>query len=174
MPLRLDYPAMTGALFAVLFGSAPALVFLMQVFLVMPPLFLLAGILYMIPKAMEPAQAVETFTFMGIFAVHLLIFSAFYLNLARGLAKLLSLIGNIRARGAAFVLVFATTASVSVLPIYGYGGHSRAAWGPLWLMFEKVNESYGANAVLAVYGVFALSVSAWILYRKAYAASSPQ
>lgn len=166
MSRRLDYPTMTWAMFAVMFASAPALVFLMQVFLVVPPLFILAGILDMIPKAIEPAQAVETLTFMGIFAVHLLVFSGFYLNLARGLAKLIGLIGNARARGAAFVLALAAAASVSALPVYGFGGHSGAAWGPLWLVFEQVNDSHGPYGVLVVYSAFGLSLLAWVTYRK--------
>lgn len=166
MPLRLDYPTMTWAMFAVMFATAPALVFLIQVFLVVPPLFILAGILDMIPKAIEPAQAAETLTFMAIFAVHLLVFSGFYLNLARGLAKLIGLIGNARTRCAAFMLTLAAAASVSALPVYGFGGHSRAAWGPLWLVFEKVNESHGRYGVLAVYGAFGISLLAWVLYRR--------
>lgn len=166
VPSPLDYTTMTRALFLVLFATAPALVFLVQVYLVVPPLFVLALVLYMVPKVLDPAQSVETLAFMGIFGVHLLVFAGFYLNLARGVAKLISLVGNAKLRCALFIIALGAAASVSVLPIYGFGGHSRAAWGPLWLLFEKMNESYGRNSVLVIYGVFSLALVLWILYRK--------
>lgn len=157
---------MVAVLFAVMFAAAPAFVFLFQAFLVVPPLFVLAGILVMVPRALEPAQAPEALTFMAFFAAHLVIFSGFYWGIARGVAALISRIRNTGMRSAALAFALGAAASVPFLPVYGFGVMTKPTWGPLWLVMGTVNESYGRHAVAVVYGAFLLLAAAWALYRR--------
>ncbi len=162
----MSYRLMKWALFTVLFLTAPALLFLVQVVMFIPAIFFAAGILFMIPKAVVSSSSMETLTFIGIFGVHLLIYAAIYMLISMVVAKLLSLIANSITRIAAFALVCLGFASVALFPVYGGGGHGPSYRGRLLYVFQEVNRDYGSNTVVIVYGACILCVTAWSAYRK--------
>ena len=162
----LTYPFMKWTLFILLLLVAPALLFLVMAFMFMPAIFFAAGIVFMIPKALVPAHTMETLTFMGFFAVHLLIYVGLFLLVSVVAAKLLYLIGNPTARNAAFAVVCLGVASVALFPLYGSGGHGPVKWHSLLGFFQEVNSDYGPYTVAIVYGAFLICLAAWVLYGK--------
>ena len=156
---------MKWGLFLVLMLTAPALLFLIQVFMLMPAIFFAAGILFMIPKVVFSSSAMETMTFIGFFAAHLAVYAGIYMLLSMGIAKLLSLISKPKTRNAAFALVCLGLASVALFPVYGAGGHGQTYRGTLLYVFEEVNRDYGSFTAIIVYGTVLVFSSAVWLYR---------
>jgi len=137
------YPLVKWTLFTLLMLMAPALLFLVMAFMLIPAIFFAAGIVYMIPKALVPSQTMETLTFIGFFGVHLLIYVGFYYLISVIGAKLLFLIRNPTTRNTAFAFVCFGLMIVTLLPVYGGGGHGPVRWNTLLGVFHEVNRDYG-------------------------------
>ena len=162
----MSYSLMKWVLFAVLMLTAPALLFLIQVFMIVPAIFFAAGIVFMIPKAVLSSSFMETFTFIGFFVVHLAVYAGIFMLVSMVVAKLLSLISSSMTRNAAFAVTCVGIASVTLFPIYGGGGHGPSYRGTLLYVFDEVNRDYGSFTVVIVYGsVLIFGVAMW-LYRK--------
>jgi hypothetical protein len=162
----LTYPFMKWTLFTVLVLIAPSLLFLVMAFMFMPAIFFAAGILYMIPKALVPAHASETLTFIGFYGVHLLIYAGLYYLFSVAGAKLLFLIRNPITRNTAFSVVCLGVMFVALFPAYASGGHGPVKWHSLPDVFREVNNGYGAYTVAIVYGSYFVCLAAVLLYRK--------
>ena len=159
-----SYAFMKWSYFLLLLLTAPALLFLVQAFMTLPAIFFAAGIFYMIPEALQPSRSMESLTFIGFFAIHLLIFAGLYLLLSMLFAKLLSLIHGAELRRIAFAALCVVTVAATIFPLYGSGGHGATTWRNLPGVLSDINASYGPLSVIAVYGgaaLCALAIHTW-------------
>lgn len=158
----MNYRTITWTVFTALFLTAPAMLFLIQVVFFIPAIFLLAGFVYVIPKAFVPGHTGESLAFMAFLGIHLLIHAALFYGIAVLVAKAISLTSRPRVRIAAVVTVCAGLAGLTLLPVYGGGGHGPMHWVTLPNALSDLNGSYGKGTVLLVYGL-ALCVAGGIL-----------
>ncbi len=157
----LSRPVITWILFTALMLFPPAVLFLIMVIMFMPAVFFFAGLIYMIPKLFVPGHTSETFSFMVIFGLHALIYSGIYYVVARvlatGIAKLKSNIIKI----CTVIMLLAGSGSVTLLLVYGGGGHGPIRWRTLAALLGELSRSYGDVNLLVVYAV---SISFLVIY----------
>jgi hypothetical protein len=139
-------------IFASLFLTTPALLFMVQAVILMPAVFMLGGILYMLPKIFAGGHTTETISFIGFFLFHLLCFSGLYWLVSWLLAKLLCLIKKPGARTLTSLFIAAGVASLAFFPVYGSGGHGPMRWTNLAGLCADFNRSYTLPVTLIVYG----------------------
>jgi len=153
-------------LFVALLLTAPALLFLVQAFFVVPPVFLLAGLLYMLKKSVVSGFGMENLTFIAFFLIHLAIFGGLYWLVALVLGK----VAKLAHRGAPRILLLLALlgglTGLTQLPIYGGGGHSPARLGPLQHLLAELERSYGSGSMLVVYLTAAGLVGATLAWRR--------
>lgn len=164
--MRPDYRTMKWALFLLLLFFAPALLFMIQVFMIVPTIFFAAALLFLLTKSIYPAHLMENLTFMGFVAVHLLIFGGLYYLIAMLLAKLTSVIKEPSARLLVFLGLCCAILAMAFLPLYGSGGHGPAKMGNLLFAFEEIDRSYGPMTSLLVYGGALLAIAAITFWRR--------
>jgi hypothetical protein len=157
---------MKWVFFLLLLFFAPALLFMVQVFMVIPPIFFAAGLLFLFTKMIYPAHLLENLAFMGFFAVHLLIFGGLYYVIAMLLAKLTSLIKPLGTRTLVFLALCCAAIAPAFFPLYGGGGHGPAKMGNLLYALEEVDRSYGPMTSLMVYGGALLAIAAITFWRR--------
>lgn len=162
----LDRRTMTWLFFLLLLFFAPALLFMVQVVMVIPTVFFAAGLLFLLTKLIHPAHLLENLAFMGIFALHLAIFGGLYYLLALLLAKLTSSIKRQGPRMVVFLGLCCAAVAPAVFPLYGGGGHGPARMGNLFYALEEIDRSYGSMTSLLVYGGALLVVAAILLWRR--------
>ncbi len=147
----LSRPAITWILFTALMLFPPSVLFLLVVIMFMPSVFFVAGVIYMIPKLFVSGHTAETLSFMLIFGLHALIYTGIYYVLARllatGIMKLRSNAGKI----CAVIMLLIGLGSVTLLPIYGGGGHGPIRWRTLVALLQELSRSYGEISLLMVY-----------------------
>lgn len=139
-------------LFASLFLTAPALLFMVQVVIFMPAVFMLGGVFYMLPKLFTGGHLTETISFVGFFLFHLLVFSGIYWLIAWLTAKLICLIQKTKIRSLSCLILVAILISLTFFPIYGSGGHGPMRWTNLAGLCADFNHSYNFPVTLVVYG----------------------
>jgi hypothetical protein len=162
----LDYRTMKWALFLLLLFFAPALLFMIQVFMIVPAIFFLAGIFFVMTKFINPASFFENLAFIAFLAIHLLIFGGLYYLIAMLLAKLTSLIKPLGARTLVFFGLCCAAIAPAFFPLYGSGGHGPAKMGNLLYALEEVDRSYGPMTSLMVYGGALLAIAAITFWRR--------
>jgi len=153
-------------LFVALLLTAPALLFLVQAFLVVPPVFLLAWLLYMLKKSVVSGFGMENLTFIAFFLIHLLVFGGLYWLLALVLGKVAKLVPRGAPRTALLIALLAGLAGLTQLPIYGGGGHGPARLGPLQHLLAELERSYGSGSMLAAYLTAAGLLGAMLAWRR--------
>lgn len=149
-------------LFVALLLVAPALLYLVQVVFIVPPVFLLAGLVYTLKKAVAAGFSTEQLAFLAFFLVHFLLFAGAYWLLAGLLGRLARLVPRGPACYGLLVLVLAALGGLTQLPIYGGGGHGPARLGPLQHLLIGLEQSYGPGSMLTVYlSALGLVVIVW-------------
>ena len=138
-------------LFVALILVAPALLFMVQVFFLVPTVFLLAGTLLMTVKSLTSGFDSENLAFLAFFAVHFLLFGGIYWLLAFAMARLASLFPSATARRTLLGLLLLGLSVLSQAPVYGGGGHGPLRMGPLQFVLKEMGGSYGQGAVWGVY-----------------------
>ncbi len=138
-------------LFLALLLTAPALIFLVQVIFIVPPVFLLAGITYVLKKTVVSGLRLENLTFIGFFLAHLLVFGGLYWLLALILGKLARLLPAGVPRLLMLCALLGGLAWVTQLPIYGGGGHGPVRLGPLQFLLAELAKDYGRASLAMVY-----------------------
>jgi hypothetical protein len=152
-------------MFTALFLTAPALLFLIQVVIFMPAIFFLAGILYVIPKAFAPGHTAESLAFIAFLGIHVLVNGGVFYGISVLAAKAITLTDRPQLRNAAVTTACAGLAGLTLLPVYGAGGHGPMHWLTLTQALADVNKSYGAGTVWIVYGTTLLVFCLILLVR---------
>jgi hypothetical protein len=156
-------------LFVALLLGAPAVLFLIQVVFIVPPVVLLAGAVRVVPKLVASGFGRENLFFFAALLAGALICAAPCYLLAWLAGKLAARLPAGWPRWTLLGLLLAGLAWVTQLPIYGGGGHGPGEFGTLQAMLGTLDKSYGAGTALAVYLV-ALALAllpAALAYRRA-------
>lgn len=135
------------------------MLFLVQVVMFMPAVFLIAGVLFMIFKTINnPVHLGENLSFITIFVIHILIYSGIYYLLSFILAKLICLIQFDKAKKVIVLALCLCIVGITFLPIYGGGGHGPVEWVNLPEYLKSINSSYGSATSAIVYGTVLLLI----------------
>ena len=164
--MTMSYRNIKWIIFITLFLTVPVMLFLIQVVMFMPAIFLLSGIVYMIPKLANPSHMQENLSFIAIFGVHILLYSGVFYLLSIVFAKLISLAGSLILRKIIVIALCSLLIGLTFFPIYGGGGH-----GPMELMtlpnyLRNINKSYGSFASIIVYGSVFLIITLRLAIKK--------
>jgi hypothetical protein len=152
-------------LFAALFLTVPALLFLVQVVMFLPAVFYLAGMLLSLGLAVVSGSVMQSlviFTFLGI---HVALQAGIYYLVAALAAKAIALIPWSAARNAAVAVICAGLAGLTLLPVYGSGGHGTMRWMTLQEALADLGKRRWAWVGMVVYGVVVLAVAAALFLR---------
>lgn len=152
-------------LFAALFLTVPALLFLVQVVMFLPAVFYLAGMLLTLGLAVVSGSVMQSlviFTFLGI---HVAVQAGIYYLVAALAAKAIARIPWSAARNAAVAVICAGLAGLALLPVYGSGGHGPMRWMTLAAVLADLAKPRWAWVGMLVYGVAALAIAAALFRR---------
>jgi hypothetical protein len=131
-------------LFVALLLVAPALIFLVQVVFIVPPVFLLAGVTYVLKKTVVSGFHLENLAFIGFFLAHLLVFGGLYWLLALILGKMAKLLPGATPRVVLLVALLGGLAWLTQQPIYGGGGTARPEWAPFSFCWSNSAKTMAA------------------------------
>jgi len=154
----MTYRRIKWVIFITLFLTAPAMLFLVQVVMFMPAIFLIAGILYMIFKTISLVNLGENLSFITIFGIHILFYSGIYYLISFILAKFIALIKPEKARKIIVLALCLSIFGMTFLPLYGGGGHGPVELVNLPEYLQNINRSYGSATSALVYGIVLLLV----------------
>ena len=161
----MSYWSIKWIIFVALLLTVPAMLFLVQVVMFYPAIFFLAGILFMVPKALIRSNSTETLWFIAIFGIHFLVYTGIYYLVSILLAKLISMIQSVNFKRIILGFILVALVIVTQLPVYGAGGHGPIEWVTLNEIFYELNKSYGKGAVITVYGCTFLLIGFYFLLR---------
>ena len=162
----MSYLTIKWTIFVALFLTVPAMLFLVQAVIFFPAIFFLAGIVFMVPKALIHLGSYDTLTFLVIFVIHLLVYFGIYYLVSVIAAKLISLIHSANVKKIIVATILAGLVILTQLPVYGGGGHGPIKWVTLSEFLTDLNKSYGKFTVVGVYGCTALLIASFIFWRK--------
>jgi hypothetical protein len=162
----MSYSTIKWTIFVALFLTVPAMLFLVQVVMFFPAIFLVAGIVFMIPKALISLGSHDTLPFIAIFGIHFLIYFGIYYVVSVIAAKLISIIQSGNVKKIILASILAGLIIVTQLPVYGAGGHSPMEWVTLSEFLAGLNKLYGKFAVLAVYGCTAVLIGSFVFWQR--------
>jgi hypothetical protein len=74
----MDYRSIKWIIFTGLSLTAPAMLFFVMAVMFMPAIFFVAGIGYVIPKALSPGHFGESLSFIVILGIHALVYAGLY------------------------------------------------------------------------------------------------
>jgi hypothetical protein len=154
-------------LFVALLLGAPAVLFLIQVVFIVPPVLLLAGAVRMVPKVVASGFGRENLFFLVMLLAAALVFAGPCYLFAWLLGKLAARLPAGWPRPALLAVLLAGLVWVTQRPIYGGGGHGPGKFGPLQEMLAGLDDSYGAGTALTVYlvalalGLLPLALAGW-------------
>ena len=169
----MSYRRIKWVFFITLFLTAPAMLFMVQVVLFMPAIFIIAGILFMIVKTLSNLDHLgENLSFIVIFAIHLLFYSGIYYLISFILAKFISLIKSETARKMIVLALCLSVFGMTFLPLYGGGGHGPVELVNLPEYLQNINRSYGSATSAIVYGIVLLLVILKLIIRRRSAGKS--
>jgi hypothetical protein len=162
----MNYPTIKWIIFIALFITVPAMLFLVQAVMFMPAVFFIAGIIFMIPKAIITSHSQETLWFIAIIGVHVLLYTGIYYFFSFLIAKLISLIMSGIVKKIIVLVICSVLVGITFFPVYGGGGHGPVDWVTLPQFLSDINRSYGSAASAIVYGaVFLLVISCTLIKR---------
>lgn len=156
-------------LFIALLLVAPAILFLVQVVFIVPPVVLLAGLVYLLKKIAAGGLGLDNLTFLAFLLIHLAIFGGMYWLLAWVFGKLARLLAPGLPRCIFLGLLLAGLACLSQLPIYGGAGHGPARLGPLQTLLAALTRSYGDHSALILSltaGTLVAAAAIWTIRRR--------
>ena len=162
----MSYSTIKWTIFVALLLTVPAMLFLVQAVMFFPAIFFLAGIVFMIQKALINLGSHDTLTFLVIFVIHILIYFGIYYLVSVIAAKLISIIRSANVKKVIVATILAGLVIVTQLPVYGGGGHSPIKWVTLSEFLADLNKSYGKFTVVGVYGCTALLIASFIFWRR--------
>lgn len=169
----INYHSIKWIIFTTLSLTIPAMFFLVMAVMFMPAVFFVAGIGYVIPKLFIPGHATESFWFIAILSIHVLVYAGIYYGLSVMVAKVITMIKNRAARLCTLVALSLGLVFMTQFPIYGGGGHGPIKWLSLAEFLLELNKSYGPGTVQIVYG-FAILLCGILLFRKTRKISANQ
>jgi hypothetical protein len=161
----INYRSIKWIIFTTLTLTIPAMFFLVMAVMFMPAVFFVAGIGYVIPKLFTSGHATESFWFIVILSIHVLVYAGIYYGLSVMVAKAITMINNRVARLCTLVALSLGLVFMTQFPIYGGGGHGPIKWLSLTEFLIDLNKSYGAGTVQIVYGT-AILLCGILLFRK--------
>lgn len=145
--------AFRRVLFVACVVAAPAVLFLIQVVFIVPPVLLLAGAVQMLPKLVASGFGTEnSFFFVALLAGAGIAAGPYYL-LAWLLGKLAARLPAGWPRATLLAALLAGLLWVTQRPIYGGGGHGPSRLGPLQELLGSLDREFGAGSTLTVYSV---------------------
>lgn len=162
----MSYSTIKWTILVALLLTVPAMLFLVQVVMFFPAIFFVAGIIFMVPKAIIHSKSTETLWFIVIFGIHFLVYFGIYYLVSIIVAKLISIIKSSNVKKIIVVIILAALVIITQLPVYGGGGHGPIEWVTLTEMLGDVNKSYGKGAVITVYGCTVLLIVSIFLLRR--------
>ena len=162
----MSYSTIKWTILVALLLTVPAMLFLVQVVMFFPAIFFVAGIIFMVPKAIIHSKSTETLWFIVIFGIHFLVYFGIYYLVSVIAAKLISILQSANVKKIIVATILAGLVIITQLPVYGGGGHSPIKWVTLSEFLADLNKSYGKFTVIAVYGVTALLIASFIFWRK--------
>ncbi len=160
----MSYSTIKWTIFVALLLTVPAMLFLVQVVIFSPAIFFVAGIMFMVPKALIHLKT-ETFWFIAIFGIHILVYFGIYYLVSIIVAKLISIIQSSNVKKIMLATILAALVIITQLPVYGSGGHGPIKWVTLSEFLTGLNKSYGKFTVITVYGCTALFIGFFIFLR---------
>ena len=159
----MGYKTNKWTIFIALLLTIPAMLFLVQVVMFFPAIFFLAGIVYMIPKALTQSNSTETLWFITIFGIHFLLYFGIFYLVSVIASKLISLIQSGFVRKIILATILVALVVLTLLPVYGAGGHGPFEWFTLSELIAELGHSYGNGAVITVYVISVLLIGSCIL-----------
>ncbi len=162
----MSYSTIKWTIFIALLLIVPAMLFLVQAVMFFPAIFFVAGIIFMVPKALIHSNSSETLGFIVIFGIHFLIYFGIYYLVSVIVAKLISIIQSSYVKKIMLATILAALVIITQLPVYGGGGHGPIEWITLTELFTDLNKSYGKGAVITVYGCTVLLIVSYLLLRR--------
>jgi hypothetical protein len=138
-------------LFVALLFGAPAVLYLVQVVFVVPPVLLLAGAVGMLAKFVATGFGRESLFMLVALLAGALICAGPCFLLAWLLGKLAARLPAGWPRWALLGALLAGLVWITQQPIYGGGGHGPGKFGSLQSLLGGLDESFGKGTVLTVY-----------------------
>lgn len=143
----MSYRAIKWTILWALFLTVPSMLFMVQAVIFLPAIFFVGGLFVSLSKI--PQQGIsEPIIFVVFLGVHLLIYFTVYYVISILTAKVISRIRSVNIRHITVFSVIIGLAILTLLPIYGGGGHGPIRWGSL---LSAVGKDYGTNALIIMY-----------------------
>jgi hypothetical protein len=161
----LNYHSIKWILFTVMMLTVPSLLFLVMVIMFMPAIFFMAGMVYVIPKLFAPGHATESLSFIIMLGGHGLLFAGIYYVIAILMAKTILRLKSPVARLSVLSIICISLGLLTILPVYGGGGHGPMRWQTLAGFFNELNMTYGGGAIPVIYGVSLLLLVVYLLLK---------
>jgi len=161
----MSYSTIKWTIFIALLLTVPAMFFLVQVVMFFPAIFFVAGIMFMVPKALIHLKT-ETLWFIAIFGIHILVYFGIYYLVSIIVAKLISIIRSDTFEKIVVGAILLVLVVITQLPVYGSGGHGPIEWVTLSEFLTDLNKSYGKFTVITVYGCTVLFIGFFIFWRR--------
>lgn len=143
----MSYRAIKWTILWALFLTVPSMLFMVQAVIFLPAIFFVGGLFVSLSKI--PQQGIsEPIIFVVFLGVHLLIYFAVYYVISILTAKVISRIRSVNIRHITVFSVLICLGILTLLPIYGGGGHGPIRWGSLLF---SVGKDYGTKALIIIY-----------------------
>jgi len=143
----MSYRAIKWIIFWALFLTVPSMLFMVQAVIFLPAIFFIGGLFVSLSKI--PQQGIsEPIIFVVFLGAHLLVYFAVYYIISILLAKAVSRIRSINLRHITVFSILICLGILTLLPIYGGGGHGPIRWGSL---LSAVGKDYGTKALIIIY-----------------------
>ena len=138
-------------LFVALLFGAPAVLFLVQVVFIVPPVLLVAGAVGLLAKLVATGFARESLFMLVALLLGAIITAGPSYLLAWLLGKLAARLPAGWPRWTLLAALLAGLARVTQQPIYGGGGHGPGKFGALQSLLVSLDDTFGTGTVLTVY-----------------------
>ncbi|NIV43131.1 MAG: hypothetical protein GWN11_03465 [Candidatus Dadabacteria bacterium] len=142
------------------------MLFLVQAVMFFPAIFFVAGILFLIQKAIISLGSHDTIPFLVIFVIHLVVYFGIYYLVSVIAAKLISRIPSDNIKKVIIVSILLGLIILTQLSVYGAGRHSRMEWVTLAEFLADLNKLYGRFAAALVYGCTAVLIGSLLVFKR--------
>ncbi len=120
---------------------------MVQAVIFLPAIFFVGGLFVSLSKI--PQQGIsEPLIFVVFLGAHLLVYFAVYYVISLLTAKVVIRIRSINIRHITVFLMLICLGILTLLPVYGGGGHGPIRWGSL---LSAVGKDYGIKALIIIY-----------------------
>jgi hypothetical protein len=143
----MSYRAIKWIILWTLFLTVPSMLFMVQVVIFLPAIFFVGGLFITLSKILVSSIS-ETIAFSVFLVVHLLVYFAVYYVISVIAAKIIIRISNATIRNVTVFILVICLGMLTLLPVYGGGGHGPIRWGSL---ISAVGNSYGIKELIIIY-----------------------